>query len=70
MDLLVYKLELIKMKLLEIRNLSKVFYKKDKSETVVLSNINFSVKKGESFVIIGPNGKIWGKKCFKSLELN
>jgi len=51
-----YKQGLIKMKLLEVRNLSKVFYKRDKSETEVLSNVNFLVEQGECFVIIGPNG--------------
>ena len=44
------------MKLLEVKNLSKEFYKGDKSVIEVLSNINFTVKKGESFIIIGPNG--------------
>ncbi|MFX1302105.1 MAG: ABC transporter ATP-binding protein [Promethearchaeota archaeon] len=44
------------MKLLEVKNLSKEFYKGDKSVIEVLSDINFMVKKGESFVIIGPNG--------------
>jgi len=44
------------MKLLEVKNLSKEFYKGDKLVIRVLSNINFSVKKGECFVIIGPNG--------------
>ncbi|MFX1366637.1 MAG: ABC transporter ATP-binding protein [Promethearchaeota archaeon] len=44
------------MKLLEIRNIHKEYYKGDKSAIIVLSNINFSVKKGECFIIIGPNG--------------
>ncbi|UCC20925.1 MAG: ABC transporter ATP-binding protein [Promethearchaeota archaeon] len=44
------------MKLLNIKNLYKEFYKGDKSVIKVLSNINFSVQKGECFVIIGPNG--------------
>jgi tungstate transport system ATP-binding protein len=44
------------MTMLEIKNLNKEFYKDDKSVIKVLSNINFSVKKGECFVIIGPNG--------------
>lgn len=44
------------MTMLEIKNLFKEFYKEDKSIIKVLSNINFSVKKGECFVIIGPNG--------------
>ncbi len=56
MDLLVYKLELIKIKLLEVKNLKKEFYKGDKSIIEVLSDINFSVNKGECFVTIGPNG--------------
>ena len=44
------------MKLLEIRDLHKEYFKEDKSSVKVLSNINFSIKKGECFVIIGPNG--------------
>ncbi len=44
------------MKLLEVKNLEKEFYKTDKSKIRILSNINFSVDKGEFFVIIGPNG--------------
>lgn len=47
---------MINIKLLEIKNLSKEFYKGDKSVIKVLSDISFSVKKGECFVIIGPNG--------------
>jgi molybdopterin-binding protein len=39
----------------EIKNLDKE-YKKDETTIQVLSNINFSIKKGECFVIIGPNG--------------
>ncbi|MFX0024542.1 MAG: ABC transporter ATP-binding protein [Candidatus Hermodarchaeota archaeon] len=44
------------MKLIKVNNLSKEFYKEDKSIIRVLSLISFSVKKGECFVIIGPNG--------------
>ncbi|MHA2034938.1 MAG: ABC transporter ATP-binding protein [Promethearchaeota archaeon] len=44
------------MKLLEINNLEKEYYKSDKSIVRVLSNISFHVNKGECFVIIGPNG--------------
>ncbi len=44
------------MKLIEVENLSKTFYRKDKSELNVLSKINFTIKKGECFAIIGPNG--------------
>ncbi len=44
------------MKLLEVQDLHKEYYKDDKTSIKVLSNINFSVKKGEIFVIIGPNG--------------
>jgi tungstate transport system ATP-binding protein len=44
------------MKLLKIQNLTKEFYKDEKSVIRVLSNINFEVEKGECFVIIGPNG--------------
>ncbi len=46
------------MSLIEIKNISKSFYKKDKFEIKVLSDINFTVKKGECFVIIGPNGEL------------
>ncbi|MFX0019144.1 MAG: ABC transporter ATP-binding protein [Promethearchaeota archaeon] len=44
------------MKILEVKYLSKEFYKEDKSIISVLSNVSFTVKKGECFVIIGPNG--------------
>ncbi|MFX1322598.1 MAG: ABC transporter ATP-binding protein [Promethearchaeota archaeon] len=44
------------MNLLEVNNLYKDFYREDKSSIKVLSNINFSINKGECFVIIGPNG--------------
>ncbi|MFW9785586.1 MAG: ABC transporter ATP-binding protein [Candidatus Heimdallarchaeota archaeon] len=42
--------------LLEIKNVNKEFYTKDKTVIKVLSNINFSINKGETFVFIGPNG--------------
>ena len=44
------------MELLEVKDLSKEFYKRDKSIIKVLSSIDLMVKKGETFVIIGPNG--------------
>ena len=44
------------MSLLEVKNLTKDFYKKDSNVVSVLSNINLSINKGETFVIIGPNG--------------
>jgi tungstate transport system ATP-binding protein len=44
------------MKLLDVKNLTKEFYKEDKSVIRVLSDINLVVNKGECFVIIGPNG--------------
>jgi tungstate transport system ATP-binding protein len=44
------------MKLLELKNLHKEYYKGDKSSINVLTDINFSVEKGETFVVIGPNG--------------
>ncbi|MFW9866919.1 MAG: ABC transporter ATP-binding protein [Candidatus Thorarchaeota archaeon] len=44
------------MTLIDVKNLSKEFRKGDKSIINVLSNISFSVRKGECFVIIGPNG--------------
>jgi len=46
----------IKITLLEIKNLSKYYPKNDKLAVKVLSDIKFSVNKGECFVIIGPNG--------------
>ena len=47
---------MIEIKLFEVKDLHKEYYKDDKTSIKVLSNINFSVKKGECFVIIGPNG--------------
>lgn len=44
------------MNLVELQNISKTFYKKDDLEHTVLSEISFSVKRGECFTIIGPNG--------------
>ncbi|MHA1985261.1 MAG: ABC transporter ATP-binding protein [Promethearchaeota archaeon] len=44
------------MNLLEVQNISKDFYKNDDSVQNVLSDISFTVKKGECFTIIGPNG--------------
>ncbi|MFX1276846.1 MAG: ABC transporter ATP-binding protein [Promethearchaeota archaeon] len=44
------------MGLIEVRDLSKTFYSKDTHEINVLSNVSFSVQKGECFVVIGPNG--------------
>ncbi|MFX0003518.1 MAG: ABC transporter ATP-binding protein [Promethearchaeota archaeon] len=44
------------MKILNVKNLSKEFYKGDESIIKVLSDISFEVEKGECFVIIGPNG--------------
>ncbi|MFW9879574.1 MAG: ATP-binding cassette domain-containing protein, partial [Candidatus Thorarchaeota archaeon] len=44
------------MNLLEVKNLYKEYYKENKTAIKVLSNISFSVKRGECFVIIGPNG--------------
>ena len=44
------------MNLLEVQNISKDFFKNDDSIQNVLSDISFTVKKGECFVIIGPNG--------------
>ncbi|MHA1196230.1 MAG: ATP-binding cassette domain-containing protein [Promethearchaeota archaeon] len=40
------------MNLLEVEGLSKVYLRKDGSAQVVLSNINFNIKKGECFTII------------------
>ncbi len=44
------------MNLLEVKNISKDFFKNDGSIQNVLSEISFTVKKGECFTIIGPNG--------------
>ena len=44
------------MSLLEVNDLSKDFYKKDGNVISVLSGINLSINKGETFAIIGPNG--------------
>ena len=44
------------MNLLEVQNISKDFIKNDDSIQNVLSDISFTVKKGECFTIIGPNG--------------
>lgn len=45
-----------KLNLLEVQNISKDFFKNDDSLQNVLSDISFTVKKGECFTIIGPNG--------------
>ena len=44
------------MNLIDVQNISKDFIKNDGSAQNVLSNISFTVKKGECFTIIGPNG--------------
>ena len=44
------------MSLVKLNNISKTFHRSDKTEHTVLSDISFSVKKGECFIIIGPNG--------------
>lgn len=44
------------MTLIELQNISKSFHRKDKTENTVISDISFSIKKGECFTIIGPNG--------------
>ena len=44
------------MNLIDLKNISKTFFKKDNTEHIVLSDINLSIKKGECFTIIGPNG--------------
>lgn len=45
-----------KIVLLEVKNLFKEYFKNDKLTVKVLADLNFMVKKGECFVIIGPNG--------------
>ncbi|MFW9951890.1 MAG: ATP-binding cassette domain-containing protein, partial [Candidatus Thorarchaeota archaeon] len=44
------------MSLLDVKNLSKEFSRRDGTTISVLSNINVSINKGETFAIIGPNG--------------
>jgi tungstate transport system ATP-binding protein len=39
-----------------VNKLYKEYHKEDKTNIKVLSDINFSINKGECFVIIGPNG--------------
>ena len=43
------------MKILEIKNLSKI-YGKGETEVKALDNVSFSVDKGEFVAIIGPSG--------------
>ena len=42
--------------LIELQNISKIFFKENTTNNTILSDISFSVKKGECFTIIGPNG--------------
>lgn len=44
------------MTLIEIRNISKDYLNKEGLNQTVLSNIDFTIEKGECFIIIGPNG--------------
>ena len=44
------------MTLLELRNINKDYSKKEGLIHTVLSDVNFQIKKGENFTIIGPNG--------------
>jgi tungstate transport system ATP-binding protein len=44
------------MSVIQIKNICKQFEKNEDSTQTVLSNINFSVKRGECFTVIGPNG--------------
>ncbi len=43
------------MTLIEVRNISKDYLNKEGLNQTVLSNIDFTIEKGECFVIIGPN---------------
>lgn len=42
--------------ILEVKNLTKVFQKKDGSTHTAVNGISFSLKKGEIFSFLGPNG--------------
>ena len=44
------------MNIIEIEKISKDFSQKDGTSYTVLDEISFSIKKGECFTIIGPNG--------------
>lgn len=44
------------MEILSVKNLSKEYPNNDQTNQSVLSDINFSIKRGECFAIIGPNG--------------
>ncbi len=44
------------MTLLQVEKISKDFVQKDGSTYNIFDNISFSIKRGECFVIIGPNG--------------
>jgi tungstate transport system ATP-binding protein len=48
-----------------VNNLSKTFNSNSENSQPVLSDINFSVRKGECFTIIGPNGS--GKSTLLSI---
>lgn len=53
------------MNIIQVKNLYKTFDVNKKSSQKVLSDINFTVNKGECFTIIGPNGS--GKSTLLSI---
>ena len=73
---LIFNLYLIKSMnkyALTVENLTKVYSdSKNKKENKALNNLNFQVKQGEVFGLLGPNGpednffKYFGWNCFKN----
>ena len=53
------------MNIIQVKNLSKTFNQNGDNPQTVLSDVNFSVKKGECLSIIGPNGS--GKTTLLSI---